>query len=160
MDRYCALLAASVANFLLFRQNKNFLASRLSLPVAFLLTFNSSSVLPMFCWPIASSVSSYWYSKFTRRHSVTKKKLVVITGCDTGLGYSLAKHCHRLGLSVASGCLDTESDGAKDLNGIALVLHLDVTKKETVVAFLEEVDRLLRTNNYGEYQFQVLMIPR
>lgn len=30
---------------------------------------------------------------------------MLITGCDTGFGYALAKHLHKLGFTVFAGCL-------------------------------------------------------
>lgn len=30
---------------------------------------------------------------------------MLITGCDAGIGYALAKHLHQLGFTVFAGCL-------------------------------------------------------
>lgn len=42
-------------------------------------------------------------------------KVVVITGCDTGLGFSLAHYCCDNGFTVFAGFLNEESKGAQEL---------------------------------------------
>lgn len=32
-------------------------------------------------------------------------KAVLITGCDSGFGFALSKHLHKLGFTVFAGCL-------------------------------------------------------
>lgn len=61
-------------------------------------------------------------------------KAVLITGCDTGFGHLLAKNLARLGFHVYAGCLDGNSDGARELRKIAevKVLQLDVCSDKEV----------------------------
>lgn len=48
--------------------------------------------------------------------SVGRNQLAVITGCDSGLGYSFANYCHeRLGMTVVAFVHDEDSVGAKNL---------------------------------------------
>lgn len=78
--------------------------------------------------------------------------LVTLTGCDSGLGFSLARHSLRMGLCVVAGCLDPNGEGARRLrvaagrSGRLTVIPLDVTKQKSVNAFVQEVTRLLETN--------------
>ena len=57
-------------------------------------------------------------------------------GCDTGFGFSLAQHLHKIGFTVFAGCLHKDGEGAKHLEQLAIdndrmhVLQLDVTKEE------------------------------
>jgi hypothetical protein len=60
-----------------------------------------------------------WVRK--RRRMSTDRLLVVITGCDSGVGYSTALHCHSRGLTVVAGVLNLDSSGAQDLSRIAQV---------------------------------------
>lgn len=63
-------------------------------------------------------------------------KSVLITGCDTGFGLSLAKHLASLGFNVFAGCLlaDKDGPGATELRGLASprlkVIQLDITRQE------------------------------
>lgn len=65
-----------------------------------------------------------------------KKKAVVITGCDTGLGNSIARHLYSRGFSVYACCFDPERESSKELSrlkddgensGEIVVLKMDVT---------------------------------
>merc|ERR1711915_208529 len=63
-------------------------------------------------------------------------KSVLITGCDTGFGLSLAKHLAGLGFNVFAGCLlaDKDGPGATELRKLGNprlhVLQLDITKQK------------------------------
>lgn len=63
-------------------------------------------------------------------------KSVLITGCDTGFGLTLAKHLTSLGFNVFAGCLlaDKDGPGAVELRELAnprlKVIQLDITKQE------------------------------
>lgn len=61
-------------------------------------------------------------------------RAVLITGCDTGFGYRLAKRLSRKGFLVFASCLSFKSAGAEELKGLTnvTVLQLDVTKQEQV----------------------------
>lgn len=82
----------------------------------------------------------------------TRKKLVhpdryvvLISGCDTGLGFSLASHCQELGLSVLAGCLDKNSEGAVSLQERgAHLIELDFTDYRTIQNALEETKQYLQ----------------
>ncbi|XP_069118094.1 D-beta-hydroxybutyrate dehydrogenase, mitochondrial-like isoform X1 [Argopecten irradians] len=71
------------------------------------------------------------------------RKGVVITGCDTGFGHSLAKRLNEWGYTVYAGVLNEEGPGAKVLQSHQSdrfhVVKLDVTKDEDVQQLLEYV---------------------
>jgi len=80
------------------------------------------------------------------------KKLIVITGCDSGLGYSLAHRCLEKNLFVVAGCHVKGGDGASQLKkGGACVAYLDVKSKESVFDFTETVKSLLLEENLSKY---------
>lgn len=81
---------------------------------------------------------------------------VFISGCDSGLGYSLAIHCHdKLGLTVFAGCLRPDSEGAFRLSrresNRMHIIPLDVTKAESISYAQETVTALVNTKSLGKY---------
>ncbi|XP_006795167.1 D-beta-hydroxybutyrate dehydrogenase, mitochondrial [Neolamprologus brichardi] len=78
-----------------------------------------------------------------------KGKAVLITGCDTGFGYALAKHLHKLGFTVFAGCLlkDKGGDGAKELEELhsdrMKVVQLDVCNEEQVNKAVDHIKEIL-----------------
>jgi len=55
-------------------------------------------------WHLEESLGREWY----------QGKAVLITGCDSGLGYSLAVHCHSLGMVVIALCHTSSSEAGAD----------------------------------------------
>lgn len=75
-----------------------------------------------------------------------------MTGCDSGLGYSLALHCRKLGAVVIASVLQIDGPGAKQLeNENVLVYPLDVTKIKSVENFVNSVRTILTQNNLGKF---------
>ncbi|KAI1882784.1 hypothetical protein AGOR_G00238490 [Albula goreensis] len=72
-------------------------------------------------------------------------KAVFITGCDTGFGFALAKHLHKLGFTVFAGCFLKEKggEGAMELEALHCdrmkVVQLDVCSEELVAQAVEFV---------------------
>ena len=68
-------------------------------------------------------------------------KAVFITGCDSGLGLSLATACHEAGLVVVAACHSHHSTrGAQHLQTIGshtgrlvVITHFDVTSQECIL---------------------------
>lgn len=82
------------------------------------------------------------------------RKVVVITGCDSGLGWAVAARSAREGLVTVAGMYEgTESRAAKALNGFCAHTHgLDVTKPESVAEFKNYIDTLVKDNpGYSKY---------
>ncbi len=78
---------------------------------------------------------------------------IYILGCDTpsGFGYSLAKRLDSLGMRVFAGCLDSQGDGARQLEETTsdrlTTVQLDITKDDQVE---EAVKRVHESLNEGE----------
>lgn len=58
-----------------------------------------------------------------------KHKIVFITGCDSGLGYSLALHLNEIGFRVLAGVLNRTSEGARALSELddVRIVQVDIT---------------------------------
>ncbi|KAK7096014.1 estradiol 17-beta-dehydrogenase 2-like [Littorina saxatilis] len=71
-------------------------------------------------------------------------RVVLITGCDTGIGHESAVAAAQRGLTVVAGCLNKDSEGASRLAAIKRVhvLQLDITSDDSIQAALEEVTKL------------------
>ncbi|XP_012266232.2 retinol dehydrogenase 7 [Athalia rosae] len=113
------------------------------------------------------AVSIHW--RRAARIAIRSNHAVVITGCDSGLGYSLAHHCRALNATVIAGVLQPEGLGARELlrNGVKVV-PLDVTRAESVWEFGNKVRDIVRQENlvfrtlvnnagvmtFGEFEWQ------
>lgn len=82
-------------------------------------------------------------------------KIVCVTGCDSGLGYSLAQHISSLGFTVVAGCLKLNSKGAKELkkNSRIIVVELDITNDSNVQTVVETITKYLESRKYSKYVF-------
>lgn len=107
------------------------------------LFFLFSGVIPVYYWRNA-------------RLKINPKHLVVITGCDSGLGYSLALHCRSLGAAVVAGVLNLESKNAKNLeeSGVS-IRELNVLLSHTITDFTAHVLNTMKENNLGERRITV-----
>lgn len=68
--------------------------------------------------------------------------VILITGCDSGIGYSLAMRCHKLGMTVVAACLDPNGVGPlrlKELGNNVRVVEMDVTSTESIRRSLGQV---------------------
>ncbi|XP_076299531.1 SDR family oxidoreductase shroud [Lasioglossum baleicum] len=112
---------------------------------------------------------TYLYSRIQSRVKIRPKHAVIVTGCDSGLGYSLALHCRQLGATVIAGVLQNDGPGAKKLREKdAFVYPLDVTKPVSVTDFANSIRTLLERENlelrclvnnaavmiFGEFEWQ------
>ena len=79
------------------------------------------------------------------RRAALVDRTVLITGCDSGFGFSLASHCAELGMKVVAACYSDSSEGAQQLRGRGrgvTVVQLDLTQPaslETAVAAARSV---------------------
>lgn len=72
----------------------------------------------------------------TKRFVLPLNRLVLITGCDTGFGFELAKRLDRYGFFVLAGVLSTDSDGCKLLKTNSSkrlkTIKLDITNQTDI----------------------------
>ncbi|XP_027441522.1 D-beta-hydroxybutyrate dehydrogenase, mitochondrial isoform X1 [Zalophus californianus] len=82
-------------------------------------------------------------------------KAVLVTGCDSGFGFSLAKHLHSKGFLVFAGCLmkDKGDAGVKELDSLKSdrlrTVQLNVCKSEEVEKVVETVRSSLEDPETG-----------
>lgn len=94
----------------------------------------------------------YWYYQLCVQEKLNSQHLIVITGCDSGLGYSLALHCQALGATVLAGVLNPDGQAAKNLTDSKVIVHyLDSTNEGSIEQFGKHVETLCIEKKYGEY---------
>lgn len=88
--------------------------------------------------------TAYTFFQDTIKISLEEKG-VLVTGCDTGFGHSLALQLADLGAVVFAGCLKSQEGGAVKLKGYRNihVVQLDITSDEEVTAALNYVSQNL-----------------
>lgn len=94
------------------------------------------------------SFALFWFKYFPKKYSPNKQHAILITGCDSGIGYSIAKYCHEIGFTVFAACLNEESEGSillKQLEDVYIV-QLDVTSSESILYALTYVNNVLEKN--------------
>ncbi|XP_055637730.1 D-beta-hydroxybutyrate dehydrogenase, mitochondrial [Toxorhynchites rutilus septentrionalis] len=96
-----------------------------------------------------------------RKRTATERSVVFVTGCDSGLGFNVAKQCHRLGFTVFAGCLNVDSEGASLLKEVSketgrlVVLPLNITLEESIMIAHKMVKDFLARE--PEFEFYALI---
>ena len=85
---------------------------------------------------------------------VNERNVVIATGCDSGLGYSIALHCHeQLSMSVVACVHQLNSTGALKLKKMFEssnrfhMIELELTEDESINGVKKFVNELLESNN-------------
>ncbi|XP_044577584.1 D-beta-hydroxybutyrate dehydrogenase, mitochondrial [Cotesia glomerata] len=116
-------------------------------------------------------INTIWLFYFkNKRKSIAPGDMVVITGCDSGLGFSFAFHCHKnLNAHVIAGVHNIDSLGANELSKAGIHVHsLELTSSESVQAFVQYIRNDLKNKNlalrcfinnagimiFGEFEWQ------
>ncbi|XP_011212654.2 retinol dehydrogenase 7 [Bactrocera dorsalis] len=91
---------------------------------------------------------------------MTPKNVILITGCDSGLGHSLALYCYSLNMTVISACHNVNSEGARLLRNDndsqrMFTIEVDLLKEDTITYAFQYIKDFLLTNT--EYQFTALV---
>lgn len=84
------------------------------------------------------------------------KRVVAVTGCDSGLGWAIAARSAREGIITIAGMYQgTDTEAAKALKKLQAHPHkLDVTDAHSVAGFRNYVNGLLEINpNYSKNLF-------
>lgn len=100
-----------------------------------------------------SGLTTYYLMNPRQKRAMSPENVIVTTGCDSGLGYSLAIHCHKsLNMSVVACVHHIGSKGAIKLKEMfsssdrSHVVELDVTRKDSVASVVSYVEELLEKN--------------
>lgn len=83
----------------------------------------------------------------------TPEKIVFITGCDSGLGYSLAHYVSDLGFTVVAACRKISSKGAKELkkNSKIILVELDITSESNIHTAVNTIGKYIDSSHYSMY---------
>lgn len=103
-----------------------------------------------------SVISLVYICQETQKVNPCKKKVVFITGCDSGIGFSFAQHLVDIGFTVFAGFLSLDSKGSKEIKrkyGTDIIqIHLDITDKNSIKAAIQALEHFLKKNpDYCEY---------
>ncbi|XP_062979197.1 D-beta-hydroxybutyrate dehydrogenase, mitochondrial-like [Elgaria multicarinata webbii] len=85
----------------------------------------------------------------------TGERSVVVTGCDSGFGFTIAKHLYEKGFIIYAGCLQKEQGqgGYKDLDDLKSdrmrTMQLNVCNKEDVERAVDYVTASLKNPQAG-----------
>ncbi|XP_005094807.1 17-beta-hydroxysteroid dehydrogenase type 6-like [Aplysia californica] len=89
----------------------------------------------LLCGVIATGLLVLKY-KSRKKMLLPTFKSVLVTGCDRGFGFMLAKRLDEEGFKVFAGCLDATGEGAKELQMDTSpkleLIQLDVTKEKEI----------------------------
>lgn len=101
--------------------------------------FSLSALMKFVSFSALGGITSYYLMNPRERRLMNSKNLIVATGCDSGLGYSAAIHCHRhLNMAVVACVHDINSKGAKNLKEIfsesnrSYLVELEITEDASV----------------------------
>ncbi|XP_072391143.1 D-beta-hydroxybutyrate dehydrogenase, mitochondrial-like [Diabrotica undecimpunctata] len=100
---------------------------------------------------ITTASVAYITKKNNKQIKPNKKKVICITGCDSGLGFSLAQHTVDMGFTVIAGFLSLDSKGCKEIRqkyGKNIIqIQLDVTDSSSVKAAVQTIEHFLTRNS-------------
>lgn len=94
---------------------------------------------------------TYLYCHLKSRDELTPNDVIVITGCGSGLGYSLALHCRQLGATVIAGVLHMESPSVQRLEAAGVIVYsLDLMEVNSTTEFTDSVRRIIAEKRLGK----------
>ncbi|XP_074105463.1 SDR family oxidoreductase shroud isoform X2 [Cotesia typhae] len=158
----------------LLKAISNFFKQRYFDIIFFIITLSCLCIfeyINVYTLPTLFTVSTIWLFYFkNKRKSIAPGDMVVITGCDSGLGFSFASHCHKnLNAHVIAGVHNIDSPGANELSKAGIHVHsLELTSSESVQAFVQYIRNDLKNKNlalrcfinnagimiFGEFEWQ------
>uniref|UniRef100_A0AAG5DTU9 Uncharacterized protein n=1 Tax=Anopheles atroparvus TaxID=41427 RepID=A0AAG5DTU9_ANOAO len=98
----------------------------------------------------AIKLAQHFHSRQNKRR-FTEKDVVVITGCDSGLGYNMACICLQAGMTVIVTCLNRQTEGYINLNsqsgssGRLHVIIMDLTARKSIEDAHNEIRQYFAT---------------
>lgn len=100
-----------------------------------------------------SGLVTHYLMNPRERAVVKDTNVIVTTGCDSGLGYSIALHCHeKLNMSVVACVHQLNSSGAIKLKKLFEnsnrfhMVELEITEDESIDGVKKFVNQLLESN--------------
>ncbi|XP_068895309.1 D-beta-hydroxybutyrate dehydrogenase, mitochondrial isoform X2 [Tenebrio molitor] len=100
----------------------------------------------------------YVFQAAAEKRQPSSKQLIFISGCDSGLGFSLAIHAAKIGFTVVAGFLSLDSQGAREIkqfHSSIKQIQLDVTNNDSIFVAVETINQYLTSN--PSYEFYALI---
>ncbi|XP_050315712.1 D-beta-hydroxybutyrate dehydrogenase, mitochondrial [Anthonomus grandis grandis] len=99
---------------------------------------------------LTSASLVYVFSREKQKIVANKKKVVVITGCDSGLGFSLAQHAADSGFTVIATFLNLDSKGSLEIKrlygGYIIQIQLDITDSISIQNCVQTLEHYFSKN--------------
>lgn len=99
---------------------------------------------------VFSGATTWWLMNPREKKIINEKNLVVITGCDSGLGFSMTLHCHdTLKMSVLACIHNKDSKGAEKFSEIFKhsnrfhMMELEITQDNSINKVKNFIEDLL-----------------
>ena len=123
--------------------------------VCFLLSF-VITILILYLFTYEIMFQSGWFN--VSCISSPEKKHVLITGCDSGIGFLLACSLDKVGCPVFAACLTEEGQRrvTEKCSTRVKALFMDVTKIETIKSAYDGIAATLAKSEGGRYTSKVL----
>ncbi|XP_060536269.1 retinol dehydrogenase 7 [Cylas formicarius] len=84
------------------------------------------------------------FSRDREKLEPNKQKVIFITGCDSGIGFSIAQHASECGFTVIAGFLSLESKGSKEIRklygGDIIQIQLDITDRSSIYSAVQTLE--------------------
>lgn len=111
-----------------------------------------------------SLLSLAYICQETQKIRINKKKVIFITGCDSGIGYSFAQHLVDIGFTVFAGFLSLDSKGSRDIKkkyGSDIIqIQLDIVDSNSIKAAIQALEHFLKKNpDYCRYSSSYFKVP-
>lgn len=97
-----------------------------------------------------------------RQKPINARNVILITGCDSGLGFNMAVYCNRqLNMFVCAACLSMNSEGARKIleqcnPNRLLLIELDIRKSASILHVEKTITNLLTNNTHlGDSSFSI-----
>lgn len=90
------------------------------------------------------------FSRQKQKLTPDRKKVVIVSGCDSGLGFSLAQHAADCGFTVIATFLSLESKGSREIKrlygGYIIQIQLDVTDPGSIRSAVQTMQHYFSKN--------------
>ncbi|XP_055324349.1 D-beta-hydroxybutyrate dehydrogenase, mitochondrial isoform X2 [Sitodiplosis mosellana] len=126
-----------------------------------LINENGSRIFKYFSFSSIGAGIMYFLIQRNRKKTVNERNVILITGCDSGLGFNMALYCNlNLNMFVCAACLNTCSEGAQKLLDQCnpkrlLLVELDIRKSASILHIEKTIMNLLSSDSNLEFSYLV-----
>lgn len=89
------------------------------------------------------------------KRQLSRNNIVVITGCDSGLGHAMVRHLSMMPITIVATFLNLQSEGAlliksifeqKNRQAICHLIEMDIVKPGDIAELVRFVTEVIRSN--------------